>query len=53
VADDFAGSPALFPQKFDVIVDVRRGLEYTVQYAYGAGAESDEVFRMVVKGGQA
>lgn len=53
VADDFAGSPAMFPQKFDVVKDVRRGLDYTVQYAYGAGAESDEVFRMVVKGGQA
>lgn len=50
--EDFVGSPDIFPQKFDVIVDVARGLEYVVQQARSAGAETDEVFRILVKGGQ-
>lgn len=51
--DNFAGSPTLFPQKFDVITDLRRNIEYTVQYAFDAGAEEPEVVRIIVKGGQA
>lgn len=52
VYDDFAGSPAVVPQKFDVILDVAKGNSYTVQQAFTAGADVDEVIRMVVKGGQ-
>lgn len=37
------------PQKFDVILF--NGHEYTVQHSHAAGADENEVIRMLVKGG--
>jgi hypothetical protein len=47
--EDFGG---VMPLKFDVVTD-ERGEEFTVQSAKLAGADVDELIKMVVRGGQA
>lgn len=42
----------IMPQKFDVVTD-ERGDRFTVQSAKTAGADEDELVKMVVRGGQA
>lgn len=40
------------PQKFDVITFVGTGVEYTVQRGHTAGADEDEIVRILLKGGR-
>lgn len=48
-AEDLLG---VEPQKFDVITFESNGTQYTVQRGHTAGAEVDEVVRILIKGGQ-
>lgn len=50
--DYFAGSPQLFPQKFDKLYDQLFGKTYTIQSAFEAGTAIPEVVRIVAIGGQ-